>query len=82
MDCTQCGHPYQHHDVGDEHRCRMRIAYEWNDKLKVFAKHAPCRCTGYRGVTPGDGVCPHEYVKTSPNCVYCGHVPSIWEKMR
>jgi hypothetical protein len=58
----------------------MRIAYDWDEKNAVFNKTAPCRCTGWRGVRPATGGCPHEYVQTSDTCVACGHMRSVWEK--
>jgi hypothetical protein len=58
----------------------MRIAYDWDEKRKAFGSIAPCRCFAYRGVVPGNVGCPHEYVKSQPGCVACGHVPTVWEK--
>jgi hypothetical protein len=58
--------------LGEEKKCRMRIAYDWDDRRKTFNKTCPCRCPGYLGVESGG--CPHEYVNTAPGCVHCGHI--------
>jgi hypothetical protein len=68
------------HTLGSEHRCRMRIAYDWNEKRKTFMKSAPCRCFAYQGELSVAGGCPHDYLKNSDECLYCGYVRSIWEK--
>jgi hypothetical protein len=78
--CARCGHPYRSHDLGSEHRCRTRIAYDWDEKKKTFLKTAPCRCFGFKGEQTKRSGCPHEYVSTAEACVVCGHVPARWEK--
>lgn len=81
MGCTRCGHEYHMHTLGAEHRCRMRIAYEWDEERKVFNKLAPCKCCGWRGAVPRSAACPHEYVRYAPStCVHCGHVRSSSEQ--
>jgi hypothetical protein len=58
----------------------MRIAYDWDEKRKTFLKTAPCLCPGWRGVRPCDHDCPHDYLKNSRECIYCGHIRTAWEK--
>jgi hypothetical protein len=80
MRCTRCGHPFAQHTLGAEKKCRTRIAYGWDEKKQTFTKTCPCRCPGYRGADPG--ICPHDYLKASDKCLYCGHTQASWEKQK
>jgi hypothetical protein len=80
--CRRCGHPREAHILGAEHRCRTRIAYDWDERRKTFNRTCPCLCPGYLGapVELGPGGCPHEYAGIQAGCVHCGHVPSYQER--
>jgi hypothetical protein len=77
VNCTRCGHPDTHHLLGPAKKCRMRIAYGWNEATKQFGGTAPCLCPG---LPPGPVGCPHEYVMWDKSCVHCGTVAANEKK--